>query len=194
MNNCVLRPHIITKGNPQDGSYDIHGACFTFYVSSLQKIENEFSVKRSNEKGISISRGCQNLADLNVAKLLSGRTFLIDRAGRDLPLALGKFSKEFMQIVNAMQPNPDNERHEDNLSGDVFEATKFKLAFKKILQHCRLIYTNENDDNLMIIRVDTDQTAGEGFIEAMFRAGGEDRDIPISITETTEFKLMESTV
>jgi hypothetical protein len=192
MNNTTFQPHIISKGHPQDGSFDIHSAAFTFYVASLQKIENEFYVKRSNEKGRTILTGCQNVADMNVAKLLQGRTFLIDRAGRDLPLALGKFSKDFMGIVNAMQPSPDNERHEENLTGDIFEATKFKIALKKILRHLRLIYTNESDDNLMLVRVDTDQSAGEGLIEALFRAGGEDRDIYISFTETTDFKLTES--
>ena len=190
--NILAQPHILSKSNPADGSFNIHSAVFNFFVASLQKIENQFGVKRSNEKAVTISRGCQQMADINVAKILKGHTFLIDRGGRDLPLSVGCFSREFMGVVNGMQPNADNERHEENLIGDVFEATKVKLALLKILQFGRLIYTNEHDDNIMLFRVETESSAGEGLIEALFRSGGEDRDIPVSITETTNFKLMES--
>lgn len=188
----VGNPHLITRGDPVTGRYDTHGVAFTFYVGNMQKISNEFVVAKSNEKGATILRGCKALGNSVLATKLKGKTFLLDRMGRELPPGIGKFSPEVISEAAVFTPNADNERHEDNLTGDVFEATKFKLLLKSILPFCRLIYTSELDDNLILFRVDGDPNAGEGLIEAIFRAGAEDRDIYVSLTETTNFQLMES--
>jgi hypothetical protein len=188
----VGNPHLMTRGDPVSGRYEVHGAAFTFYVGNMQKISNEFDIPKSNEKGVTILRGCKAMGSSTLAAKLKDHTFLLDRLGRELPPGVGKFSPEVIAAAETFTPNANNERHEDNLTGDVFDATKYKLLLKSLLPYGRLMYTNEGDDNLLLFRVETDASAGEGLIEAIFRAGAEDRDIFMSLTETTNFQLMES--
>ena len=164
-------------------------AGFTFHVNNINNIATEFDVNRSNEKGVTIARGCEHQARKDLAQLLEGKKFLIDRSGRELPTAIGSFEDETLQVVNSFNPDSNNERFHVNPMGTVYEAIKFKLFFKSLIQHFRLLYTNDRDDDLMTVVVDPDSKAGDAFIEALFRSGAEDRDINISFTEITNLPV-----
>lgn len=186
-----LDPTIVTRQNlaAGNGSVLTCSAQFTFNVKTLADIANEFDVDKSNEKGVTILRGCKRQARKDLADYLRGRKFLIDRAGRELPTAMGSFEPETLKVISSFVPDSDNERFEINPVGLTYEAIRFKLFLKSVLQFARLLYTNEQDENLMMFVIDSDPHAGEGFIEALFQAGGEDRNIHVSMTEVTNLRF-----
>lgn len=186
-----LDPTVVTRPDLTKGAGTVRtcSAQFTFNIRTLADIANEFDVDKSNEKGVTLTRGCKHQARKDIADRLRGRKFLIDRAGRELPTAMGFFEDETLRVVGDFIPDSTNERFHMDPVGLEYEAIRFKLFLKAILQHARLLYTNEQDENLMVFQVDPDATAGEGFIQALFQAGGEDRNIYVSMTEVTNLRF-----
>ncbi len=190
MSAPLVGPNVITRAKDGGGS-SVHSASFIFHIKRLADIANEFGVERSSEKGATIKRGVEAHARADIAERLRDRTFLIDRAGRELPLCVGSFDAETIDVVRDFHPNPQNEMFEEDLVGTTLEATRYKLWLKSVLQFARLIHVDEKDDNLMLFRIDTEPTAGEGTVDALFRAGGEEKPIYVSVTEVTNFNLAE---
>ncbi len=186
-----LDPTVVTRADLASNTVVTHSAQFVMNIKTLADIANEFGVDRSNEKGATILRGCRELARKDVAERLAGRKFLIDRAGRELPVAVGTFSPEVLREIQDYIPSADNERFIPDLTGLRSDATRFKLFLKSVLLYGRVCYTNPGDDNLVVFQIDTEQDAGLGLIEALFRSGGEDRAINMSLTEVTNIRIAE---
>lgn len=192
----LIGNRVISRTNLLTGKPAIHSASCVFNIKNLQSISAEFEVSKTNEKSTTILKGCKNKARLKIAERLAGHKFLIDRSGRELPISIGSFSPEVIELLSdngdpELIPSDTNELFTNgDLSGEVRDAIRFKLLLKSILMHSKLLYNNENDPNLLTFRIDTEQ-CGDGLINALFMNGSEDRDIYVSFTETTNFKLEE---
>lgn len=184
----TLEPRVFSKPNLDHSDFTVHSAVFPFHVRTLDRIATEFGCERSNEKAVTIERGCQATADLETAKKLEGKRFLLDMSGRELPICLGSFSKETLEVINEQVPDSQNEPFIADLVGEAREAVKFKLAVKKILQYGRLLCTNQTDNNLVLFEVTT-QPNGTGLVQAVFNGCVDDADKWCSMTEATNFKM-----
>lgn len=188
--NSVKEPRVISRRSETGDSADIHSAIFCWNIKTLDRIAAEFGVDRSNEKDKTILRGFTKWANLEVAKRLVGRRFILDMRGREIPIAIGRFSKETLEVVDSFVPDSSSEPFLPDLVGEARDATKFKLFLKATLMHTRLIYTNEADNGLLMYEI-IEEPKGEGVLQAAFLGGSGDENVWCSVTEITDFKLEE---
>lgn len=189
-NASIQEPRVISRRSSDGQTVEINSAIFCWNIKTLDRISTEFGVDRSNEKDKTIQRGFAKHANLEIAKRLEGRRFIMDMRGRELPICLGRFSQQTMDIVNGFVPDSDNEPFIQDLLGESRDATKFKLLLKSLLMYTRLLYTNESDNSLLTFEVIT-EPKGEGVLQAAFLGGSADADVWCSLAEITDFKLGE---
>jgi len=186
----ILKPQVRTRYNEKLGKTMKHSATFRFNISNLNDIAREFGVTKTNEKATTIVKGCQAVGNADIAAKLIGRRFLVDTSGRELPACVGHFDDLTVSIADSFSPTYDNELFETDLTGSVFEAIKYKLLLKAIALYGKLLHANAKDDKLMTFEVMSEPVGG-GLIEALFQSGTSETPIDISLTEITNFKLME---
>lgn len=186
--SAALEPRVFSKPNLDHSSFTVHSAVFPFHIRTLDRITAEFGCDRSNEKAVTIERGCIATADLEVAKKLEGKRFLLDMSGRELPILLGHFAKDTLAVIAEQVPDSENEPFITDLVGEAREAIKFKLMLKKVLQYGRLLCLNQDDNNLILFEITT-QPNGAGVVQAAFGGGAEDCDKWCSIVEATDFRM-----
>lgn len=187
----ILKPTIYSRYSLNGGPLKVHSASFMFRIKTLAEIAQEFNILKTNEKATTITKGCKATARPNIAEQLKGHKFLIDRVGRELPISIGHFSSAVLDLINneaELIPSDANEKFEIDLFGDTREAIRYKLLLKSIFMHGKLLFNNEDDPNLIMFRVDA-EPCGEALVNAVFMNGSEDRDLFVSFTETTDFRL-----
>ncbi len=188
MSVTVIGPQVKTLFHPDKEKVITHSASFIFNFKSLKNIADELCVAKSNEKSRTILQGFNTNAKVDIAKKLSGKRFLIDAQGRELPPAIGYFQDDTLAVVGDFLPTLDNEKFIEDLQGDNYESTRYKLMLKSILWFGRIIHVNNLDGRLILWEITT-EPIGQGLIEAIFMGGAEERDYYVSLTETTNFKL-----
>jgi hypothetical protein len=188
MTDKVLQPKILSRRSPSGDNVVIHAATVCWNIKTLESISAEFGVDKSNEKAVTLQRGFEHTANLEVAKRLEGRRFMMDMQGRDLPYAIGRFEKETLELVDGFVPDGCNEPFIADIMGEARDATRFKLMLKAVMLYTRLLYTNESDNDLLIFEVIT-EPKGDGTIQAAFRGCSEDRNLWSSLTEVSGFKM-----
>jgi hypothetical protein len=173
-----------TNGTP----YRVLGTHFGFGMRNLNSIAREFGVERSNAKDATILRGCDHVADQEVAQALSGHQFLVHCKGRETP-TIFSISDKVQKVAGGQVVSGLTEFYYDEATvsdPEQAEAIKYKIMFKKILAFSKVVTVNANDNDLVIIEVTT-QKGGEGAIDAIFRGATEEADVYLSITEVTDF-------
>lgn len=181
-------PKLNTRADLATNRIMVNSATFCWNIATLQRISAEFGCDRSNEKDATINRGVEQNLDHNIVRQLVGRKFIVDMLGRELPTFLGGFSQEVVDIAQNLVPDSSNEPFVEDLIGPAKEATRYKLLLKAILGSCKIVYTNQNDDNLIVFEV-VDGTNQNGVTTAMFRGGAMGEDLWCTFTEITNFKL-----
>lgn len=184
----VKEPRVISRASMNHNRVTIHSARFCFAIKTLDRIAAEFGCDKSNDKSVTLLRGAKATADADIASRLVGKRFMVDMAGREIPIALGKFSQDTLDIVEEQVPDSMNEQFVQDLTGEARDATKFKLMLKAILMYGRVMYLNDRDQNIIMFEVISEPT-GEGLVNAVFRAGSDDADLWCSITEASEFSM-----
>lgn len=186
----ILKSEVRTRFDEKSSRTVKHSAVFRFNVGTLNDISKEFGVPKTNEKASTISKGCAATANPEIAKQLVGKRFLVDTSGREIPPCIGYFDDTTIDVANSFAPTYDNELFITDLTGPAYEATKFKLLLKAIALYGKLLHANAKDDKLMTFEIMSEPVGG-GLIEALFASGASEVPIDISITEITNFKLME---
>lgn len=181
-------PRVISRASMDRTKVSTYSAMFCWNIRTLDNIASEFGCERSNEKAVTLVRGCQRTADIEIAKQLAGKRFLLDMSGRELPIMLGEMSQDTLKVVEGFVPDSMNEPFIKDLYGEARDAIKFKLMLKAVINYGRILYTNEKDENLILFEVTT-EPCGEGLINAMFRAGSTESDMWCSVTEAGTFNL-----
>lgn len=184
----VKCPRVISRANIDHSETSVHSAIFCWNIRTLDRIVSEFGCDRSNEKATTIQRGCRKTSNIEIAKKLAGKMFLVDMEGREPPIMMGKFAQDTLSVIQDFVPDSMNEPFIEDLYGEARDATKFKLMMKSVIQYSRLLYVNEKDENLILMEVTT-EPCGDGLVNAMFRAGSQDADLWCAITEATNFTL-----
>lgn len=184
----------VTRRNFESPEEPLVGCvCFTFNIGKLGRIAKEFDTDKTNEKVTTIEKGVHGMGRQEIAERLNGRKFLVDRRGRQFPDPFGPFSPDVIDEVEKFMPTPDNEQFisDVDLVNDVREATKFKLWFKSILAYCHIVHINGQDSDLLQFQIRSEPNHTGGFLQALFMGGAEEKDLNVSLCETTHFKLTE---
>ncbi len=194
-NATNLTPRIITRRNYDGSDVSIHSAMFGFATRTLNGIAGEFQVDKSNEKAATILKGCKATAKQEIANQLMGSKFIVDRSGAEIAVGVsqpGGFGSAVRNLIKEIVPTGENETfygEADIANPDVREAIRYKILLKSILMYGQLIYVNKQDQNLLTFTV-TGEQKGEGLVEAIFMGAAEEKDLFISIAETTNFTLI----
>ena len=190
-----LDPRIVTVRDFATDKVETTSAQFAFGCRNLPAIAKEWSVDRSNAKDLTISRGVQHWSDRELALKLVGHTFMIDRDGRNMMPALGRFSPAVKDALRDIVVTGETETfysEDELLDESVRVAIRVKIFLKKILRYCRLTAINHTDGNIICFTVTGEDNSSDGLVSCLFQGGVEEKDLFITITETTDFELEEA--
>lgn len=184
---------VLTAQNPNDMTAPVTcAAMFEMHIRRLTDCGREFlNVDRSSSKAETIKRGVEKYGDQELAARLAGHKFVLYRHGNRETPRFFQFSPEWLEEVEGIVPAFDDEPFipDGQLTGDVYEATKHKVAFKKILHFAHLITTNTGDDNIVFFEIRSEPNHSTELLDAIFQMGFDESDLRMTLTEATNFTI-----